>query len=265
MTDSVELQRWRGLASALWLVALLAWESWFPFLRLFAGSADRWRHGLRNVGLGALNALMVALLFVWGWRAVAGWAAHREFGLIRWLGLEGWAGAAVGVLVFDLWTYWWHRAAHRLPGLWRFHQVHHSDAQMDVTTANRFHLVEIALSSLLRLAVIPLIGLDFWQVALYETLLQTCVQWQHANVGLPPGTEQIARAVVVTPGMHKVHHSRERQDFDSNFASLFSVWDRLFGSFRQLQRPKEVRFGLHDAEAPSAQTVAGLLRSPFRK
>lgn len=265
MIEAGELQRWRGLASVGWLVVLLVWETAAPCFILFTRSRDRWRHGLRNVIVGALNAVLVALVFVWAWKWVAGWATSHRFGVLNWLHLTGWPAAVVGMLLFDVWTYWWHRAAHEQPGLWRFHRVHHSDAQMDVTTANRFHVVEIGLSSLLRLAVIPLAGLQFWHVALYETLLQACVQWQHANVALSPAAERMLRWVLVTPGMHKVHHSRERPDTDSNYASLLSVWDRIFGSFRLRPRPGEIRFGLDGLDADAKQSVRGMIGTPFRE
>ena len=265
MTDLTELGRWRGVASVAWLSVLLLWETAAPCFALFLGARDRWRHGVRNVTIGALNALLVVVGFVWAWKAVAGWATEHRFGLLNWLGLTGWPAALLGVLLFDCWTYWWHRSAHELPGLWNFHRVHHSDARMDVTTANRFHLVEIGLSSLLRLAVIPLIGLQFGHVVLYETLLQGCVQLQHANVALPSAWERTLRWLIVTPGLHKVHHSREPADTDSNYASLLSVWDRLFGSFRLRARPEEIRFGLDGMDADGRQTVRGMIRTPFEK
>ncbi len=247
-----------------WLLGLLLWETVAPYFRLFLTARARCQHGLRNVGLGALNAVVVALLFVWAWKAVAAVATQHQFGILNWLGLTGWPAALGAVLLFDCWTYWWHRAAHELPGLWRFHRVHHSDAQMDVTTANRFHLGEIGLSSVLRIAVIPLAGFQFWHVVLYETLLQACVQWQHANVGLPPALERALRGLIVTPGLHKIHHSREPADTDSNYASLLSVWDRLFGSFRLRPRMTEIRFGLTGMDADSKQSIRGMIETPFR-
>lgn len=265
MSDPGELQRWRGVASVGWLLILLLWETARPCFALFSGARERWSHGIRNVVIGTLNAVLVAVLFVWAWKAVAGWADGLHFGALNWLGLNGWTAAVVGGLLFDCWTYWWHRAAHELPGLWRFHRVHHSDAQMDVTTANRFHLVEIGLSSVLRLAVIPIVGLQFWHVVLYETLLQGCVQLQHANVALPPAVERVLRWFIVTPGLHKVHHSREQADTDSNYASLLSVWDRCFGSFRLRPRMEEIRFGLDGLDGDTKQSVSGMMRTPFRR
>lgn len=265
MTDVPELQRWRGVASLGWLGWLLAWETASPFFVLFTDWRARAHHAGRNVALGLLNALVTALLFVFAWKWVAEWAAAHRFGLLPCFTLPPWAHVVLAVLLLDAWTYAWHRVCHVVPVLWRFHRVHHSDAQMDVTTANRFHLGEIVLSSLLRLPLLALLGVHFGELVLYETLLQFCVQLQHANVALPGPVERALRLAFVTPGMHKVHHSREPAETDSNFASLLSVWDRLFGSLRRRERPGEIRFGLAGHDVTERQWLAALLREPFRR
>ena len=150
-----ELNRWRSLTSLAFLVLLLAWESLVPFFTYFAGNArERVRHGLKNVALGAFNALLTGLGFAAVWWATAQWAQAHAFGLLNWLILPWWARLAGAFLLFDAWMYWWHRLNHRVPFFWRFHRTHHSDPRMDVTTANRFHFGEIVLSSVLRVPVI---------------------------------------------------------------------------------------------------------------
>jgi sterol desaturase/sphingolipid hydroxylase (fatty acid hydroxylase superfamily) len=254
----------RGYASVLWLVVLLGWESIAPYFALFR---DGWRHrgghALRNIVMGALNALLIRLLFVGGWKWMADRAEASGFGLLNLTPLPGWIHVLGAVVLLDFWTYWWHRANHRLPFLWRFHRTHHSDPEMDVTTANRFHLGEILFSSCLRLAVIPLLGVHFWEVAVYETLLQFVVQLHHANVGLPVALDRFLRLFIVTPLMHKVHHSRIQSETDSNYSSLMPVWDRLFGSFRLRADPRAIQFGLHGYDAAEKQSLAGLLKTPL--
>jgi sterol desaturase/sphingolipid hydroxylase (fatty acid hydroxylase superfamily) len=257
--------QWRGAFSVAWLALLFAWEGAAPFREHFATSGDRVRHAARNLALTLLNAALTGLLFAVAWRALADLAARHGFGLLRLAPLPPGLHALGAVLLFDLWTYWWHRLGHRVPALWRFHRVHHADAQMDVTTGNRFHPGEILLSSALRLALIPLLGLNFGHVVLYETLLQGLVQLQHANVTLPAALERAARLVVVTPALHQVHHSRHRPETDSNYASLFSFWDRLFGSYHPRADVAAVRLGLDGFDAPEHRTVRGLLRLPFRE
>jgi sterol desaturase/sphingolipid hydroxylase (fatty acid hydroxylase superfamily) len=261
---AAELAHWRGFASFGWLVVLLAWETAAPFFPFFPDWRERGRHAVRNLALGLANGLVTALLFAVAWKWVADTAAAHRFGLLNLGDLPAWAHAGLAVLLLDLWTYWWHRICHAVPVLWRFHRVHHSDAQMDVTTANRFHLGEIILSSVLRLPLLPLLGIHFGELVLYETLLQAVVQWQHANISLPPALERALRTVVVTPGMHKVHHSRARPETDSNYASLSSVWDTLFRSRRARADLENLRLGLDGKDGPDQQRLAGLLRDPFR-
>ena len=153
----------RSISAVTVLVLLLVWESSAPFALYFVGnSGERLRHGLKNLVLGSLNALLTGLVFVALWWATAEWAQTQNFGLLNWLSFPSWAHVVGAFLLFDAWMYFWHRLNHRIPFLWRFHRTHHSDPRMDVTTANRFHLGEIFLSSILRVPVIALLGLELW-------------------------------------------------------------------------------------------------------
>ena len=268
MSDSMpgvaELMRWRGLASVLWLAALLAFESARPAKPLFASVRVRFAHGFRNIALGSSNAILTALLFATAWKATADWSSINAFGLAHRLENMPGVGTAAALLLFDAWTYGWHRLNHRIPLLWRFHRMHHSDSEMDATTANRFHPGEIVLSSLLRLPLIALLGLEFIELLAYETVLLAVVQWHHSNLMLPPSIDRLFRVLVVTPAMHKVHHSRMAIETNSDYSALLSVWDRLFRSFRLRDDPRAIRFGLEGFDAPSRQSLAGLLITPFK-
>ena len=249
------------------LVVLLIVESLHPFFDLFRARSERGKHFARNLALGLVNSLLVAVVFAGLWVAAAAWAEARGFGLLNVLaesGLPGWAHALGAVLLLDAWTYAWHRMNHRVPFLWRFHRVHHADAQMDVTTASRFHVGEIALSSALRVPLIVLLGVWAWELVLYETLMFAVVQFHHANVALPPRLDRALRLVIVTPAMHKVHHSRWQPETDSNYSAFLSVWDRLFQSFRLRARLEEIDLGLDDFDGPEDRTFAGLMRMPMR-
>jgi sterol desaturase/sphingolipid hydroxylase (fatty acid hydroxylase superfamily) len=136
---------------------------------------------------------------------------------------------------------------------------------MDVTTANRFHLGEILFSSILRVQVIALLGLQLWELALYEPAMFTVVQLYHANIALPAWLDRGLRAVIVTPFMHKVHHSLWQLETDSNYSSLLSSWDRLFGTLRLREDPRTLRYGLEEFDRPKDHTLAGLLVTPFRE
>jgi sterol desaturase/sphingolipid hydroxylase (fatty acid hydroxylase superfamily) len=246
------------------LVALLAWESFSPFFDFLRGR-KRLLHGGLNVLMGVVNALMTGAVFVGLWWMTARWAEAHQFGLLYQLAMPAPIRLVVACLLFDAWMYTWHRLNHRIPFLWRFHRVHHSDPQMDVTTANRFHFGEIIISSFLRIPVIALLGMQMHEIAIYEVLMFTVVQFHHANIALPEKLDRVARLFIVTPFMHKVHHSRWQPETDSNYASLLSVWDRLFGSFRLNREPASLRFGLDEFEAPSHQSLRGMLGTPWSR
>ncbi len=258
-----EVERWRGLAAALWLGALLAWEMLQPSRLLFPTARERLVHGGRNLLIGASNSVLTAFLFAASWKTVADWSAHQHFGLTHRLGGSTLSSTLVALLAFDLWTWLWHRLNHRLPLLWRFHRMHHSDPAMDATSANRFHPGEIVLSSLLRLPVIALIGLGFEPLVLYETAMLAVVQWHHANIALPARLDGLLALLVVTPAMHKVHHSRVPAETDSNYAALLSVWDRIFGTLRERPEPREIRFGVAGFDGAGCQSLRGLLATPL--
>lgn len=246
------------------LLVLLAWEGIAPFLPFPQGRA-RLRHGLRNVLLGSLNAIATALVFTGLWWLAAEWSADRAFGLLHRLSWPEWMEGLLALLLLDLWTYAWHRMNHRVPFLWRFHRVHHSDPHMDVTTANRFHVGEIVLSSVFRIPLILLLGIGIGQLALYEVLMFAVVQFHHANVGVTEKWDRRLRLLIVTPFMHKVHHSRWQPETDSNYSSLLSIWDRLFRSFRLNERPDSIQLGLDEFSADRFQTLGGLLKTPLAR
>ena len=254
--------RW-GTGPAL-LFLLLWWETLMPFFPLFqAGWRKRVIHGLRNVAFALINSGLTALVFVGLWAAAAAWAERNAFGLLNWTNCPPLWHAATAVLALDFWTYCWHRLNHRLPFLWRFHRAHHSDSQMDVTTASRFHIGEILFSNCLRVPLIMLLGIHLWEIVLYETALLAVIQFHHANISLPQRVDQLLRCFIVTPAMHKVHHSRWQPETDSNYSSLLSVWDRIFRSFRLRDDPRTIQFGLSDFAKPEDQTFSGILKTPL--
>ena len=260
------IDTWRGVASLSLLALLLLWETLSPFFGYFAQSDDeRGWHALKNVMLSVLNSVLTAVGFATLWLMTARWAQAHHFGLLNWFPLPSWARLVVAFLLFDAWMYWWHRFNHCIPFLWRFHRTHHSDPRMDVTTANRFHIGEIAVSSILRVPVIALLGMQLWELALYELAMFTVVQFQHANIALPLWLDRALRVVIPTPLMHKVHHSRFQPETDSNYSSLFSFWDRLFHTFRLRDDPSTLRYGLEEFDQPEDHTFLGLLATPFRR
>lgn len=248
-----------ALVTGCGLVLLWVLESWLPEA---AGRRHRLRHASRNLMLGLLNAVPIALLAAPFVTQVAGWAEESRFGLLRLLNLPPLMATAAAILLFDGWMYLWHRANHQFPFLWRFHRVHHSDQEMDATTAIRFHIGEILLSSGLRLIVIPLLGVTLPQLLLYETLLLPVILFHHSNVNFPERLDRWLRILLVSPAIHRVHHSRVRVETDSNYSSVFSFWDRLASSFRLRPDAADIQFGL-EGEDDKRQRLAWLLLRPF--
>lgn len=249
------------------LVALLLWETAHPFFDFFRTKPkERSTHAVRNLVLGAINGAVVSVGFVGLWLAAATWAEAHGIGLLHMLsawGLPDWGHAVGAILLLDAWTYLWHRLNHVVPFFWRFHRVHHNDPHMDVTTASRFHLGEIVLSSALRIPLILLLGVELWELVLYEILMFAVVQFHHANVALPPAVDRVLRWIIVTPAMHKVHHSRLQPETDSNFSAFLSVWDRIGRSLRLRKDPSGIQFGLHDYDDAAHQSFFGMLRTPL--
>jgi len=244
------------------LAGLLAWETIHPFFPFLKGRG-RLNHGFRNIILGVINGLLTTLGFVGLWWFACDWAAQSGFGLLHLVELPQVLEWMLAIFLLDGWTYLWHRMNHRIPFLWRFHRVHHSDSHMDVTTANRFHIGEIFMSSVLRVPIIVLLGVQLEQIALYELLMFAVVQFHHANIGVTEKWDRVLRLFIVTPFMHKVHHSRWQPETDSNYASFLSIWDRVFGSFRLNKNPESIHMGLDEFDSSSHQSFSGLLKTPW--
>lgn len=256
---AMQPQTLRLLFQTAFFALIYGLEGLFPF---YKNRTDRARHTLRNLSLGILNAVLVGLVFSSLTVGVIGWAESRSWGLLRLLNLSPAVKILSGLVLFDLWMYLWHRTNHNLPLLWRFHRVHHSDTEMDGSSAIRFHPGEIILSSLARLAVVPLLGLDFRSFFLYELLLQPVILLHHSNVALPEKWDRLLRAAIVTPDMHRVHHSDFVNETNSNYSSVFSFWDRIGNSYRK-RETLSIRLGLQEFREPAWQTLAGMFKTPF--
>jgi sterol desaturase/sphingolipid hydroxylase (fatty acid hydroxylase superfamily) len=249
------------LVTACGIIMLLALESWLPA----AGDRrSRMTHAARNMTLGALNVLAVGLLAAPLIAYVAMWAEESRFGLLNLLSLPPAIATVTAFLLFDGWLYLLHRANHKFGFLWRFHRVHHSDPEMDATTAIRFHTGETLISAALRLAVIPLLGVTLLQLLVYESLMMPVILFHHSNVNFPEKADRWLRALVVSPAIHRVHHSRARVETDSNYSIIFSFWDRIWGTFRLRKDGRPIDFGLDEYDGEEWQRVSGLLTTPFQ-
>jgi sterol desaturase/sphingolipid hydroxylase (fatty acid hydroxylase superfamily) len=193
--------------------------------RALSGS---WR---ANVGLWAVNATLLGVVCGGCACAASLWASGRGIGLLNQGGVSLWAAIPVSIIGLDLISYFWHRANHRVPFLWRFHQAHHSDAQYTVTTALRFHPGELLFALPVRLFGVAMLGVPVAGVIVFEVVFAFANFWEHGNINLTPKVEQAIGRVFITPALHRRHHSVESQLLDSNYGTILSVWDRLLRSF----------------------------------
>jgi sterol desaturase/sphingolipid hydroxylase (fatty acid hydroxylase superfamily) len=244
------------------LVLLVLFWSWESLAAFFQPTNMRVKHAFRNLSVALLNSVVLGVGFTSITILTADWARKSEFGVLPAIGLAWPARFVMALVLMDGWMYVWHRANHAIPLLWRFHRMHHSDRQMDVTTATRFHLGELAGASVLRLLLIPVLGLEVWHLVVYDALAVAVTQFHHANVSIGRADRWL-RWLIVTPDMHKVHHSDLRRETDSNYSTVLSLWDRLLGSFRMREDPRELVFGLGEFTAPCWQEIGGMLKTPF--
>lgn len=265
MTETALVAKPALVAAVLALLWFL--EGLIPmFEGRFARPRERVRHDAANVALGVFNAAVVAVVFAGATLFVTEWARARPFGLLHWLKLPTpWVAGVAALVLFDLWQYAWHRMNHRVPVLWRFHAVHHADEELDASSGLRFHTGEIVLSSVARLLVLPVLGMTVGQLVVYEAVLLPVVLFHHGNVKLSERADRRLRWLLVTPWMHWVHHSRWQPETDSNFASVFSFWDRLFGSFRLAEDPRALALGLDGVDPRHGSSLTGMLVMPFRR
>ena len=263
MDTTATLDRLNTVLAIAALVFLWCLETWLPLYRERHG--NRLRHAGRNIAITLFNTVVIALMFSGIMAMVATWNQDNRFGLLHLLDLPLWIETGIALLLSDGWMYLWHRVNHGIPFLWRFHRMHHSDREMDVTSATRFHIGELILSSVLRLGILPLLGLKMWQLVLYEVMLLPVIQFHHSNVNLSERWDRLLRIIIVSPNMHRVHHSRTQLETDSNYSSVFSFWDRLACTFRWREDVEAIELGLAEFADAKWQTIWGMLRTPFRE
>lgn len=213
-----------AVLSIMWLL-----QSVMP-RRVFKVSPKvRW---FNNMALVFFNSFVVRLLFPAATIGVASWVIEQQWGLFSILEWPWYMELILAIVLLDLVIYWQHRLFHKVPLLWALHKVHHVDQDIDVTTGSRFHTVEIILSLLIKFAVVCLLGPSLLAVILFEIILNACAMFNHANVKLPLGLDKALRFILVTPDMHRVHHSNIGSETNSNFGFNITWWDKLFNSYQ---------------------------------
>lgn len=248
-----------GIFLAVFL-ALAAWEWAAPARTARLSRSLRWR---ANLGLAVLNTLLLRVALPGSALALAALAADERWGLLNRFSLPDWLAVAAGVLLLDLTIYFQHVLFHSVPLLARLHSVHHADPDFDLTTGIRFHPLEIALSTAIKFAAIAALGAPVLAVLVFEVLLNATALFNHANVSLPARLEPWVRGFLVTPDMHRTHHSVVESERNSNYGFCLSIWDRMLGSYTPAPRG-ELDIGLAAwRDTARVATLRGTLELPF--
>lgn len=227
--------------------------------------APKIKRVVRNFSHAAISLMTVRFLSLPLLIRIATFVSKQELGLLGILKLTWIVETAIALIALDYTLYFWHRLNHSLPFLWRFHGVHHIDLDLDVSTAVRFHFGELLLSVFYRAAQIALLGVDPIQLALFETSVVTFAQFHHANIRLPLKLDKFLSTVLITPRIHGIHHSMVRTETDSNFGTVFSLWDR-FHRTKQSAVPQEmIRIGVPSYASPDDQSFLQTLTMPFKR
>lgn len=243
------------------LIVLVLAEAAWPARRRHYPRAKRWP---ANILLTLIDTAMLRLCFPLLAVGTAVWAQEARFGLFHKITIPGWAGFVASLVVLDVVIYAQHVAMHRIGALWRLHRVHHTDRDVDVTTAVRFHPGEIALSMGLKMAIVVLLGAPPASVVAFEAILNGVAMFNHANLRLPARIEAVLRWLIVTPDMHRIHHSTERAETDSNYGFNLSVWDRLFKTYRGRASRPDFTLGLANFQTAVPNGLWFMLVLPFR-
>lgn len=246
------------------LVIMAIWEVIAPRRALTVSKTIRWAN---NLGLLFLNSLVLRLIFPAAAVGVAVFAAEHGWGLLNYYQLPFLFAVLLSVIAMDFIIYLQHVLVHAVPSLWRLHRVHHADLDFDLTTGARFHTIEIILSMLIKFATIVVLGPPIIAVVIFEVILNGMAMFNHANVRLPLGLDRVLRLFVVTPDMHRVHHSTEDNETNSNFGFNLSIWDRIFGTYIAQPRDGHVNMviGIHKYRDPKQVAwLPGMLLLPFK-
>ena len=253
----------RLVAFAGIFAAMAVWEALAPRRDQRLGRGTRWPS---NIGIVVLDTVLVRLVFPTTAVGLALVAEGRGWGLFRALDLPAWASVPLAVVALDFAIYLQHVLFHAVPALWRLHRMHHADLEIDVTTGARFHPIEILLSMGIKLGIVAVLGTPAVAVLAFEMLLNATSMFNHSNVRIPIWLDRVLRWIVVTPDMHRVHHSIVARETNSNFGFNLPWWDRLFGTYRDQPAAghETMTIGIEQFRDPAEQRLDRMLTQPFR-
>jgi sterol desaturase/sphingolipid hydroxylase (fatty acid hydroxylase superfamily) len=247
------------LAAGITLFWLL--ESAVP---LFKFEYNKWKHAGLNIFF-TLTTIVINFAFAFLLVLTSYWTVEHRFGVLQWIEMPLWLQLITGLLLLDLiGAYFIHLIQHKVKWMWKFHMVHHADTYVDTTTANRHHPGESVFRAVFTILGVFIAGTSIWIVMAYQTISVVLAQFNHANIKMPEWLDKPLRLVFVTPNMHRIHHHYLRPETDTNYGNIFSIWDRLFGTY--LFRPTEnLRYGLDVLKDRKDNGLKAQLKMPFDK
>lgn len=252
----------RGAIYLTGMVVFLVLELIVPYRPDSVSKPHRW---FINIGLTFFNNVVLWLMFGASVLTTARYVSEHNLGLLGYLDAPYWLELLISVVLLDFMLYIWHLLNHMVPVLWRFHRVHHCDKNMDVSTATRFHTGELFLSTILRMALIYTIGADVWAVVAFEALVVVGSQFHHSSLRVPAGFESVWILLFVPPSMHRIHHSVKINERNTNYGTIFSIWDRLCGTMLEGLDQDSIRMGVGGHYDQNKLGFGRLLVMPFTK
>ena len=246
------------------LIIIALWECLRPKLKLRISRNIRW---FRNLSLIVLNSIAARLILPFTAASIAIYAEKNQIGLLNFLSIPLWLTVIVSIVLLDLIIYAQHLASHHFLIFWRLHKIHHIDQDIDVTTGVRFHPVEIIISTLIKCAVVMLLGIPFIAIVMFEIILNATSMFNHGNINLPEKFDEWLRLIIVTPDMHRIHHSIIPTETNSNFGFNLPWWDRLFGTYQSQPQKghQKMEIGLSEYQDINKTNLLTLIIIPFNK
>jgi sterol desaturase/sphingolipid hydroxylase (fatty acid hydroxylase superfamily) len=244
------------------VLLFLILELLIPYRPSSVSKITRW---INNLGIAVFNSILLNLLFASSLMQTMAYVDTRQIGVLNLWPLYYWVKILATVVFFDLILYVWHLLNHEIPFFWRFHRVHHSDLNLDVSTASRFHIGELSLSAIIKIGLIFFLGADLFSLVLFESLVVLTSQFHHSSLTVPVWFERLYWTLLVPPSMHRIHHSVVIKERNSNYGTIFSIWDRILETLLSQIDQARIQIGIGAYQKPEKINFHHLLIMPFTK
>ena len=257
--------QWQYIRIILYLAGLLLFLFIESHISYRKPTVSKLRRDVVNLCLTVMNGFFIYIFFSAMIMTAVSYTAEHKAGILNLFNIPVFINIIATVIFMDFMLYIWHLLNHKIPFLWKFHQVHHSDINMDTTTATRFHIGELAISIVIRISLIYFIGAGIAGLIIFECLLSMCAQFHHSSITTTKAFDEWFRRCFVSPSMHRIHHSVKKSERDSNYGTIFSIWDRILGTLKTEVSQSGIKIGLFAYQDSRHNTLASLMCMPFTK